>query len=179
MSILLAVAALFGGTHGLPCTYSGQRDIVTVEDCGWIDASGRPHLRPGQRARLRYDRNWLSAVHLDQWYAVRRDGLMAPVMAFDNWAEGFADGLARSPRGAKIGFVNRRLKLVIPARYDGAYRFEGGRAAVCIGCHLVSEGEHSSYSGGIWTCITVDGREIAHATEASGPDICRVSRGRR
>jgi hypothetical protein len=95
-------------------------------------------------------------------------------MAMDNWAEPFAEGLARSPVGGKIGFINRDLALVIPARYDGALPFEDGWAEVCIGCKLTSHGEHSSYEGGRWVCVDRHGheREPFGASQAAGR-VCR------
>jgi hypothetical protein len=95
-------------------------------------------------------------------------------MMMDNWAEPFADGLARSPVGGKIGFIDRNLALVISARYDGAFPFEHGWAAVCTDCKLASDGEHSSYVGGRWGCIDPHG----HEQEPFRPDqgaghVCR------
>jgi hypothetical protein len=96
------------------------------------------------------------------------------VMAMDNGADSFADGLARSPVGGKIGFIDRNLALVIPARYDGAFPFADGWAVVCIGCKLVTEGEHSWYAGGSWGCIDRHGHERAPFKPDQGIDhVCR------
>jgi hypothetical protein len=174
----LAIAgALLGGSAAahaqnvVPCSYAAPADIVTIEDCGSIDVDGTPHVRPEQLARLSYDANGLATIHFGEWLLIRRDGGLAPVMAFDNWAEEFSSGLARSPRGGKIGFINPRLELVIPAKYDGAYRFEGGRAAVCVGCHMVPNGEHGGYASGSWFCITPDGRETVSRTPGNCPPV--------
>ncbi|WP_367116366.1 WG repeat-containing protein [Bradyrhizobium sp.] len=85
---------------------------------------------------------------------------MAPVEPFDNSPDAFRDGLARSRVGQKIGYIDRGLTQVIPARYDGAYPFEGGHAVVCLRCSPVSDGEHSWYEGGEWGCIDRRGREV-------------------
>ena len=144
------------------CTYSpkAKGDVLQFEHCAWSDAAGQIHLKLKHQLALGFDRHGLASVNIGGgWYYVRRGGRLAPVMMMDNWAEPFADGLARSPVGSKIGFINRNLALVIPARYDGAYPFEHGRAEVCIDCRLSSDGEHSWYEGGRWSCIDRDGRE--------------------
>src|SRR4029077_3739959 len=98
----------------------------------WSDAAGHLHLKREHLLALGFDQYGLASVYIGGWYYVRRDGRLAPVMMMDNWAESFADGLARSPVGSKIGFIDRKLALVVPARYDGAFPFEHGWAAACI-----------------------------------------------
>jgi WG repeat protein len=146
----------------LDCTYNSRahHDTATFKRCAWIDRDGHLHVTPWHLRHLTYDNHRLATIHVDQWYYVRRTGRLAPVMALDNWAEPFSDGLARSPVGKKIGYVDRELKLVIPARYDGAFRFEQGVAVVCTGCEIVSSGEHTRYEGGMWGCIDRHGREL-------------------
>jgi hypothetical protein len=144
------------------CTYAPKAggDVVQFEHCARIDAAGHPHIERKHLLALEYDRHGLASVNIGGgWYYVRRDGRLAAVMKMDNWAESFADGLARSPVGSKIGFINRNFALVIPARYDGALPFEHGSAEVCIDCKLISDGEHSRYEGGRWGCIDRHGRE--------------------
>jgi hypothetical protein len=67
--------------------------------------------------------------------------------------------LVRVRIGEKLGYANRRLKVVIPAIYDGAYRFTKGRAWVCIGCVSVSDGEHSWFRGGQAICLDTRSRK--------------------
>jgi WG containing repeat len=143
------------------CTYSSKTkgDVLHVDHCAWSDAAGHIHLKREQRLALDFDRHGLASVNIGGgWYYVSQDGRLAPVMTMDNWAEPFAGGLARSPVGNKIGFINCNLAVVIPPRYDGALPFEDGRAEVCIDCKLTSHGEHSSYEGGRWSCIDRRGR---------------------
>jgi hypothetical protein len=144
------------------CAYDDRTDhgIAFHEDCGWIDAGGRPHVKPKYWRRFAFDRHGLIAVRLgNDWYWFDRSGRWSQTMLYDTWAEDFSDGLVRSPRGGKIGFVDRSLRLVIPARYDGALPFDGGVAEACIGCRLVQHGEHWMYEGGAWFCIDPRGRE--------------------
>jgi hypothetical protein len=144
------------------CTYSSKAksDVVEVDHCASSDAAGHIHLKRQHLRALDFDRYGLASVYIDgNWHYVSRDGRLARVMTMDNGADPFADGLARSPVGAKVGFINRDLTLAIPPRYDGALPFENGSAEVCIDCKLVSEGEHSSYQDGRWACIDRHGHE--------------------
>ncbi|MEG3144599.1 WG repeat-containing protein [Sphingomonas sp. RT2P30] len=136
-----------------PCTYAFNVDIGTFAHCARLDRTGRMSVRPFHLRRLAFDRHGLANIYVDGWYYVRRDGRSAPVMTLDNGAEGFSDGLARSQRRGKIGYIDQRLGLVIARRYDGAYPFASGVATVCIGCEVKMRGEHGSYVGGRWGCI--------------------------
>lgn len=159
-----------------------------VRGCAAIGADGQPHLTPSYRTGLRYGPHDLAAVGLSrsgtggaaQWFYVRRDGVMAPVMTYDNGPENFPYGLARSPVGARIGYIDQKLNLVIPARYDGAYPFENGFAVVCLDCKIVSGGEHSWYEGGTWGCIDRNGKERAPLRlwfkEQRFDELCRAPR---
>jgi WG containing repeat len=153
------------------CAYSGNKikEWTDFDACTWSDRHGRLHLKQRHLRSLIYDRFGLSEIviegtppiHHGFWYA-KRNGQLAPVMMLDNGADPFNDGLARSPSGKKIGYIDRRFRLVVPAIYDGAHPFENGRAVVCVGCverHNVGM-EASYYEGGSWGCIDVHGREV-------------------
>ena len=132
--------------------------------CAWKDEQGILHISQDRLRKLHYDKRGLAVIFVDGFYYVARDGRAAPVEVFDNGAEEFSDGLARSSVGKKIGYINRESKLVIPAQFDGAYRFEHGLAVVCVGCRLTwaePEKEHSYYVGGDWTYIDVHGRVVS------------------
>ena len=83
-----------------------------------------------------------------------------PVESYHNGPDQFGNGLARSRAGGKTGYIDRRLNLVIPAIYDGAYPFTDGVAVVCQACVIVSDGSHSWYEGGQWGRIDPKGRVV-------------------
>ena len=142
--------------------------------CAVIGPDGRPRLKRSHLARLRYNRDGLASVLLfvetdkrnAQWFYVRRGVAPAPVETMDNGPDYFQDGLARSRVGGKIGYIDRKLYLVIPAIYDGAYPFKDGVAVVCTDCTYVSdstatEGERGWYQGGQWGRIDRSGRVVS------------------
>ena len=80
--------------------------------------------------------------------------------------------------GGKIGYINRKLNLVIPATYDGAYPFRDGVAVVCTACTIeydrtVTEGERSWYAGGQWGRIDRRGRLVSPFRSTARP-FCRI-----
>jgi len=146
----------------------------TFKQCAATGPDGRPRLKRSYSARLRYDRNGLASVMLFngtdtrkyQWFYVRRGVIPVPVESMDNGPDYFEDGLARSRVGGKIGYIDRKLNLVIPATYDGAYPFRDGVAVVCTACTYVSdptatEGERGWYRGGQWGRIDRRGRVVS------------------
>ena len=146
----------------------------TFKQCAATGPDGRPRLKRSYLARLRYDRDGLASVMLFngtdtrkyQWYYVRRGVTPVAVESMDNGPDYFEDGLARARVGGKIGYIDRKLNLVIPATYDGAYPFRDGVAVVCTACTYVSdptatEGERGWYRGGQWGRIDRRGRVVS------------------
>lgn len=149
------------------CSYvpRGGTDPVAVPACATISEEGRLHLRPGRLADMQFDEHGLAAVLVGPFaFYVARDGRSAGVAQVDQRAVAFHDGLAPSPQwrgeGYKIGYVDQRLRLVIPARYDGGLAFENGRAQVCNGCTVRRDGEMADLVGGTWGCIDTHGHEV-------------------
>ncbi len=91
---------------------------------------------------------------------VNKTGITARTLLVDNGADYFAEGLARTLRSGKIGYINRSLKLVIPAEYDFGFPFREGLAKVCLGCRSISDGVHARVSGGRWGYIDTNGQEV-------------------
>ena len=158
--LLLIATPVQAAPFDVKCTYSSrsEKELVVAPDCARRDRALR--FNPARLIDFAFTRG-LSDVNIGgHWYYVRDDGLSQPVVTFENWADEFHSGLARSEVADKIGYIDTRLRLVLPRRYDGAYPFEKGRALVCFGCTLESDGEHHYYAGGIWTCINPRGHEI-------------------
>lgn len=179
IALFLALTGFGQDAYPLDCTYTSrsEKEIVSVPNCAAQTADGGVRMAPARLADLSFSpKTGLAEVNAGGWHYVRRDGMSAPVMTFDNWADEFHNNRARSPRGGRIGYIDRALKLAIPARFDGAYAFERGRAVVCFGCTSESNGEHSYYAGGSWACIDTKGREIRPRIEAApgkiGYSVC-------
>lgn len=134
--------------------------FAQLGECASANSDGTYTVAASTLRQLDFDRHGLAVIFIrDEGYAhVRRDGRALVVLTFDSGPDEFIGGLVRVKIGDKFGFANRRLKLVIPADYDGAYRFNGKRAWACTGCVLTSDGEHSWFSGGEAVCLDQRGR---------------------
>jgi len=159
LSILLAAAGPAVAAPRACVAFSeGWNDFTP---CTRTDASGHLTVPPNHARSLKFDKHGLATVWMNGFYYVRRDGRMARVLQFDNGADYFVEGLARTQVGGKIGFIDRKLRVVIPPRYDFASPFKDGTAAVCNGCKETSDaGEHKSMVGGQWGVIDRHGREV-------------------
>lgn len=87
-------------------------------------------------------------------------GKTAAALWFDNGADYFVEGLARTIRGGKVGFVDQSLSEVIAPRWDFAFPFRSGFAVVCTGCMRKPAGEHLEVVGGNWGYIDTRGEVV-------------------
>lgn len=172
---------------GLPCMVAKAGQFEPLGDCAVANADGSYTVGRATVKQLSFSHDGLAAIVLrGEGYAyVRRDGRALLVPTFDNAPDEFASGLVRVRIGDKLGYADRRLKLVIPAIYDGAHPFIKARAWACIGCTLASDGEHSWYRGGQAVCLDPGGHkrpeaECGHVQEDRGgrSDISTYIQGR-
>jgi hypothetical protein len=94
------------------------------------------------------------------FYYIHKSGKKMLTLTYDNGADEFQDGLARTKVNGKIGFFNRNLEIVLPPVYDFAFPFHKGKAEICTGCKEKSDGEHSMLDGGTWKKIDRNGLVI-------------------
>jgi len=132
--------------------------------CASIGAGGTVALSEAARAAIARRGPGPVALSIDgAFHYALASGRAAPVLPFDNGADPFAEGLARTPQDGRIGFVDRALVVRIPPRWDFAFPFSGGTAVVCQGCSLHPAGEHTEVRGGLWGRIDREGREVVPA----------------
>ncbi len=102
----------------------------------------------------------ISVFKNNAFYYIRKDGKEIRTLTYDNEADPFSDGLARTKINGKIGFFNTNLEIVLKPIYDFAFPFYKGKAEICTGCKEKKEGEHSMLDGGKWQKINRDGLVI-------------------
>lgn len=95
-------------------------------------------------------------------------GRTAPALIYDNGPDYFVEGLARTIRDGKVGFVDEQLELVVAREWDFAFPFEGGVSRVCTGCTTQrhEDDEHSEVVGGRWGYIDRQGRVVVPVEHA-------------
>jgi hypothetical protein len=138
-----------------------DRDDYHIAACAVRARNGTMTVREGAVPKDSFGPEGVAAVQIEgRLYFVSRTGRTAPALYFDNGADYFVEGLARTVRGGKVGFVNSDLSEVVPAQWDFAYPFDRGFAEVCLGCVSKREGEHSVLVGGTWGYIDKTGRVV-------------------
>jgi hypothetical protein len=94
---------------------------------------------------------------------VNRQGKTAPALTIDNGPDYIVEGLARTVKAGKVGFVNAELDPVVAPVWDFAFPFDHGVAVVCTGCVSApaSPGdEHRTMTGGKWGYIDKRGKVV-------------------
>ncbi|CAA6820654.1 MAG: Unknown protein [uncultured Sulfurovum sp.] len=102
----------------------------------------------------------ISVFMKHNFYYIRKDGKKIQTLTYDNGADPFSDGLARTRVNGKIGFFNTNLEIVLKPIYDFAFPFHEGKAEICTGCKEKKEGEHTMLDGGKWQKIDRNGLVI-------------------
>jgi hypothetical protein len=147
----------------LPCFYNSRSEgFAEHADCA------RPLgdsfvIRKRHLARMLFDRDRLSGMLIgSQFFYVKPDGRMLPVLACDNGPDYFVEGLTRAQINGKIGYYDKHFRQVIAPRYDWGFPFENGRAQVCNGCKQSPSGIEGRYTvlGGVWGTIDKRGNEV-------------------
>ena len=147
--------------QALPC--SPVSDASTIQECV-REQDGVYRVERAALKQLAFARG-LAVVWVDGHFLyVDRQGATAVVLPYDNGPDPFVQGLARTLRAGRVGFVDRKLREVVAPAWDFAEPFADGLAAVCTGCRSVPDGEHRRIEGGLWGYVDRKGRSALAAT---------------
>jgi hypothetical protein len=138
-----------------------------VPNCAYQDSRGRLLIRREALEGVDFGLEGVAQVIVGRALLyVTPAGRTAPALPVDNGADYFVEGLARTRKQGKIGFVNSSLDEVVAPTWDFAYPFENGLAVVCQGCapQRVEGSEHSEVVGGKWGYIDKRGRVVVAVT---------------
>lgn len=147
------------------CGYVGNEPTAEFQshrDCAEI-ISGKVTMTGEHLSRMRFNADGLAVLSVSgQHYYVKPGGALLPVLAYDNGADGFSEGLTRSRVAGKVAFFDADFTQVIPPKYDWAWPFEAGRALVCLGCRAgpPDSDNHVAVSGGTWGYVDRKGVEV-------------------
>lgn len=138
---------------------------VNGESCGYKNLKGEVIIPAGRYSACFTDTLFYYAVVFEPevgMVAIDRQGKrLYEVFLYDNGPDMPAEGLFRIMQQGKIGYANARTgQVVIPPQFDGAFPFENGVARVGLQCQLETDGEHSTWKGGIWKQIDRNGATI-------------------
>ena len=168
VTLILALCAGSSTAQELvSCAYSpAEVDADLVDQCAARTADGSFTVSPEAIREHRFGAGNLAEVMIDKrLHWVNRRGRAVQAFVFDNGADYFVEGLARTVRDGKVGFVNEALELVVPPTWDFALPFSDGTAMVCLGCvrRPVTDRpheEHFEMVGGRWGYIDTVGKVV-------------------
>jgi len=139
-----------------------EEDRDVIAHCAHRGQDGKLRVEPVVLDLLAQRGVDLAAVAFDDvLHYLNADGVAVPVLPFDNGADYFVEGFARTLQGGKVGFIDEHLRVVIPPKWDFAFPFENGTAVVCNGCKFRPIGdEHQEVVGGRWGAIDTRGEVV-------------------
>ena len=130
---------------------------------GYKDEEGNILIRPQFHIAFAFSPEGIAAVADDNgWIYIDKTGkqLITPFI-FDNGPDYFQEGLARFTANNKIGFFDKKGKIIIEAKFDFAFPFHEGLAVICMGCKEVPyDEEHRIVTGGKWGYINKKGNIV-------------------
>jgi hypothetical protein len=129
---------------------------------GYKNASGQVVIQPQFDMANDFSPHGIAAVVDDRgWAYVNEKGktIIRPFV-IDNGPDYFEEGLARFRIDNKFGFFDRKGEIIIEPRFDFAFPFHEGLAAICMGCQEEPEGEHRSVKDGKWGYIDKKGKVV-------------------
>jgi hypothetical protein len=161
----LALAATVAVRSCVPLPPSNNDEIAR---CVSVGGGGEIRVREEAVRRLTFSEGPAVIAIGERLFYVDRRGRTAEALPFDNGADPFVEGRARTIRSGKVGFIDPDLRIVVPARWDFAFPFHGGIAVVCDGCRTTAEGEHRRIEGGRWGYVDRTGQPVVPAIHPRG-----------
>lgn len=174
--LLAASSAHAAATPPYSCSYWDKKtdSVETLDTCAEV-RDGKLVFLPALFEKT-HDVDGMSWVGLydytreaglpDVDYYVRAADNYLSVIHFDNGPDWFVEGLVRSRQNGKLGFWDDSFTNRIPAQFDYASQFSGGKALVCVGCKPRSAGEHVALVGGEWYYIDKSGQRVSEVKSA-------------
>ena len=149
----------------ISCRYlsKGEPELISAENClspmsvGSWDALISKHIA----LDAVYDSRKLAYLYSEAGvFYFQENGKIMRTLMYDNGPDYFEEGLVRSLKDGKVGFMDKNLDLIIERKFDFAFPFKNGKAEVCVGCTRNTDGEYSYYEDGVWYYIDTKGKKI-------------------
>lgn len=167
--IALALILVTNSPYAAECIYVPKQspnnphpELSPQGKCGQlINRRDTLQLDKNHFNNLYFAPNGLASIWYDgAIFYVSKKGKVARTHFYDNGADYFVEGVARTISNNKFGYIDEQLNIVIKPEYDFAFPFKNGTAVVCNGCQPESDGEHTIVVGGKWGVINRDGKVV-------------------
>lgn len=166
--LLLVVISIGHNIYAAECIYLPKQtpenpypELSTQGQCGQLIEQDTFQLNKSHLNKLYFSNNGLaSIIYGDAIFYVSKTGKVVRTYFYDNGADYFVEGVARTILDGKFGYIDQQLNIVIMPEYDFAFPFINGIAIVCNDCRSESDGEHKVMLGGRWGLINKVGMLI-------------------
>lgn len=136
-------------------------ELTQFKNCGQVDNTDKISLNEKTLNKIWFNEDGLADIRIhDGIYYINKKAKLVRTHLFDNAPDYFKEGLARTVKNNKFGFINKQLTVVIEPQYDFAFPFINGKAIVCNGCSFKLVGEHKTVEGGQWGIIDKQGNVV-------------------
>ena len=167
-SILLLFISASSSSHAAECVYAPKPskdnpypELSPQGECGRLVNHDTFVLNREHFDNLYFSEHGLASIRYEGLiFYVSRTGKITRTHYFDNGADYFVEGVARTISSKKFGYIDRQLNVVIKPEYDFAFPFKNGVAIVCNGCRPEPDGEHKRVVGGKWGAINKSGQVV-------------------
>lgn len=162
--LLLLFLTFSSYSKDLYCIFPNTTEDFLLKDCA-VKEKNHLKVKPTAFAKIKFDKDGLAGGSFEtgDCYWLRKSGVMKQTHCFDNGADHFKEELVRYKSDANLfGFMDKKLKVVIPAKYTFAYPFSGGKAEICMGCQelKIPRSEHKVMVGGTKFFIDKKGKQV-------------------
>jgi len=162
--------------QNIMCAYVPQEtksnkypELTQYTDCARINDKEEIIINDDHLDKIWFDDSGLAEIRIhDGVYYLNNQGKITKSYFYDNGADPFREGLSRTKKNNKFGFIDKKLNVVIQPKYDFVYPFSNGISKICIGCKKVKAGEHTEIQNGKWGGIDKSGNvviDISHKYE--------------
>jgi hypothetical protein len=166
----------------LSCDFSSEFGRGHLNLCAALRDDGTLKLNENLDNLIFYQTNGLADIFFPKegCYWISSGRVLRKTLCHDKIPEPMSEGLARyiDHRG-QFGFVNEKLKIIIPPSYDYAKKFTGQTTWVCKKCLVRPvkfdlNDESTKFAGGEWSIIDKTGTVLKKCARGENFETCKL-----
>ena len=167
-SAIFAVLLISNSLNAAECIYVPKQttenpypELSPQGNCGQLLTQDTFQLGESHFNKLYFSKNGLASFFYEgSVFYVSKAGKVVRAYFFDNAADYFVEGVARTILNNKFGYIDEQLNVVIKPEYDFVFPFKNEVAVVCNGCRFEPDGEHNIVVDGKWGAINKSGKIV-------------------
>jgi hypothetical protein len=176
-----AAAPPVTGAAKINCSFPGHNGNVISDDCAEPARGGTMKMRANMLKYVEFDNKGLASGTFgsQNCYWMDKKGNSLKTFCLEIGPDYYSEGFVRYLDSAgHFGFMDDKMNIKIPPKYDFATPFKSGLAKVCSGCKPVkmAKPEQTVYQDGKWFVINKLGKQVANCPGATNAESCKPSK---